>query len=104
MKAVAAFPEGPLCDVFGGELLHEFGGFEVGEQVLHLRGLADGFDGDLVEEGGFFVEQRGLFECGGLLEVVELAGGEGEEGLRFASLCGVAVGDVRIAISGRVFN
>jgi hypothetical protein len=60
MEAVAALPEGPLHDVFVGELLHDFDGFEVGEQVLHLRGFADGFDGDLVDEGGFFVEQARL--------------------------------------------
>jgi hypothetical protein len=77
MKAVAAFPKGPPHNVFVGELLHDFDGFVVGEQVLHLRGFADGFDGDLVNEGGIAVEQGGLFERCGLLEVGDLAFGEG---------------------------
>ena len=70
---------------------------------MHLRGFLDGFDGDLVDEGGFFVVQRGLFECGRLLEVGDFAAGEGEEGLGLAFLHrGVKtereVGDARIGV------
>ena len=111
--AVAALPEGPLRDVLVGKLRDDLWCLRLREEGLHLRGLLHCGNRDAGGEGIGFGEVfecggggGGLFERGGLLEVGELAFGQGEIGRQrlggLAQLAGFAerddeIGDARIS-------